>query len=205
MTVPAPTHPRDADGRFTTVASQEIFRGAILAVRVDTVTMPGGGTARREIVEHQPAVAVVALDERGDVVLIEQYRHALRRRLWELPAGLMDVPGEEPLACAQRELREETGLAAENWSMLVDLASSPGFTTEMIHVFLATGLREVGAPPAVDEEADLRVRRLPLEEAVDAVFRGEIINATAVAGLLAAAQAIRAPGARPGGARHDRA
>lgn len=188
MTSPATVAVRDADGRFTTVTTEEHFRGAIISVRVDTVTMPGGGVARREIVEHLPAVAVVALDEDGRVVLIEQYRHPLRRRLWEIPAGLLDEEGEPPLHCAQRELREETGLAAEDWSVLVDLASSPGYSTEAIRVYLARGLTATAAPPTVDEEADLRVVRVPLTEAVDAVFRGAIANASAVAGLLAAAQ-----------------
>jgi ADP-ribose pyrophosphatase len=178
---------RDADGRFAVLGSERPFDGAIVSVRVDTVAMPGGGTARREVAEHARAVAVVALDDAGRVTLIEQYRHPLRRRLWEIPAGLMDVDGEPPLAAAQRELLEEAGLAAENWSVLVDLASSPGFCTEAVRVYLATGLTDVPAPDATDEEADLRLVRLPLGDAVAAVLRGDIVNATAVAGLLAAA------------------
>lgn len=188
MTIPAAQLDRDADGRFQVLASDEPFVGKIFSVRIDTVTMPGGQTARREIVDHVPAVAVVALDADGQVILIEQYRHPLRRRLWELPAGLMDVDGEDALNCAQRELREETGLSAQRWSVLVDLAASPGYCTEAIRVFLATGLTVVDQPPPSEEEADLRVVRVPLPVAIDAVMRGDIVNAIAVAGLLAAAR-----------------
>jgi ADP-ribose pyrophosphatase len=184
---------RPADGRFTVLATENHFRGRIFSVRVDTLRMPGGGSARREIVDHMRAVAVVAIDDVGRVVLVEQYRHPLRRRLWEIPAGLMDLDGESPLACAQRELREEVGLAAENWSVLVDLASSPGYSTEAVRVYLATGLTAVERPAAEDEEADMRVVRVALGDAVGAAFDGRIVDASTVAGLLAAAQAGQTP------------
>ncbi len=177
---------RPADGRFTVLATEDRFQGRIFSVRVDTVRMPGGGSARREIVDHMRAVAVVAIDDAGRVALVEQYRHPLRRRLWEIPAGLMDLGGERPLACAQRELREETGLAAENWSVLVDLAPSPGYSTESVRVYLATGLTVVERPAAEDEEADMRVVRVALDDAVGAVLDGRIVDASTVAGLLAA-------------------
>ncbi|MBN9611769.1 MAG: hypothetical protein BGO26_13435 [Actinobacteria bacterium 69-20] len=177
---------RPADGRFTVLATENHFQGRIFSVRVDTLRMPGGGSARREIVDHMRAVAVVALDDVGRVVLVEQYRHPLRRRLWEIPAGLMDLGGESPLACAQRELCEEVGLAAENWSVLVDLASSPGYSTEAVRVYLATGLTAVERPAAEDEEADMRVVRVALGDAVGAAFDGRIVDASTVAGLLAA-------------------
>lgn len=180
----------DTDGRFAVLASDTRFVGTIFSVRVDTVAMPGGGSAKREIVDHMRAVAVVAVDDAGQVVMIEQYRHPLRRRLWEIPAGLMDIAGEPPLAAAQRELVEEVGLEAENWAVLVDLAPSPGFCNEAIRVFLATGLREVPAPAALDEEADMSQIRLPLEDAVRAVMRGDVVNAAAVAGLLAASRVV---------------
>jgi 8-oxo-dGDP phosphatase len=176
---------------FTTVASTDVYVGKILALRADEVSMPGGGQARREVVEHPGAVAVVALDEYDQVVLIHQYRYPLGRRLWELPAGLLDVAGEDPLRTAQRELAEEVGLAAEQWSVLVDVASSPGFTDQSERVYLAHTLSDVDRPRAVgDEEADLVIRRVPLSEAVGKVFTGEIVNAPAVSGLLAA-QAVR--------------
>jgi ADP-ribose pyrophosphatase len=172
------------------LSSERPFTGAVVTVRVDEVTMPGGGTARREVAEHARAVAVAAVDSDGDVVLIEQYRHPLRRRLWERPAGLMDVDGELPSVCAARELAEETGLAADRWSGLVDLSTSPGFCTEAVRVFLARDLRTVPAVAAHDEEADLRVVRVPLADAVTAVLDGRIVNAAAVAGVLAAARVL---------------
>jgi ADP-ribose pyrophosphatase len=179
------------------VATEYPFRGKIATVRIDQVVMPGGQVAAREVVEHDLAVAVVAVDLPGpgtdgepQVVLIEQYRHPFRRRFWELPAGLMDVDGEPSLTTAQRELAEETGLAAESWSLLVDVVTSPGFITESVRIFLATGLRPVQQDDAVDEEAELEVVRLPLSEAVRATLDGRIANVMAVTGILAAAHAL---------------
>jgi ADP-ribose pyrophosphatase len=171
---------------FTTVASETVYAGKIIALRADEVRMPGGGTARREVIEHFGAVAVVALDEDGRIVLIHQYRHAFGRRLWELPAGLLDFGGEPPHASAVRELAEEAGLAAEHWRTLIDVDSAPGFCDESVRVFLATGLRDVERPQAHDEEADMTVQRFDLADAVAKVYSGEIVNSSAVAGILAA-------------------
>jgi ADP-ribose pyrophosphatase len=174
---------------FRTLSTQRIYTGAIVSLRVDEVEMPDGHTAHREVVEHFGAVAVVAIDERDRLVLIDQYRHPLGRRLWELPAGLLDEVGESPLDAAKRELAEETGLAAQHWETLVDVALSPGFTDEAVRVFVARGLSEVGRPEPEHEEADLEVHRVPLAEAVSMALRGEIVNATAVSGILASAAA----------------
>jgi 8-oxo-dGDP phosphatase len=178
--------PPVAEHVFETDSSELAYRGRILALRVDHVRMPGGTTATREVVEHFGAVAIAALDEKHRVPLIYQYRHPLGRRLWELPAGLLDAPGEDPLTAAQRELKEETGLAAADWRVLIDVASSPGFTDEAVRVYLARGVSDVGRPAGDDEEADLTVHWFELEEAVRMVLRGEIVNATAAAGILAA-------------------
>ncbi|MGC5161904.1 NUDIX domain-containing protein [Rhodococcus sp. DT1] len=178
---------------FSTRSSRRIYTGAIVSLRVDEVVMPGGQTAEREVVEHHGAVAVVAVDAHDRVVLVHQYRHPLGRRLWELPAGLLDAPGEDPLDTARRELAEETGLAAAEWEVLVDIALSPGFTDEAVRVFAARGLTSVDRPDPVHEEADLEVEFVPLDEAVAMALRGEIFNATAVSGILAFA-ATRATG-----------
>lgn len=172
---------------FRTVSSRDAYLGRVIALRVDEVNMPGGGIATREVVEHHGAVAIVALDSDSRVVMIHQYRHPLARRLWELPAGLLDSPEESPVEAARRELAEEVGLAAKEWSLLVDVAASPGFTDESVRVFLARGLSVVDRGAIEDsEEADLQVRRFPLADAVRMVLAGEIVNASTVAGLLAA-------------------
>ncbi|MGV0155736.1 NUDIX domain-containing protein [Rhodococcus sp. GB-02] len=174
---------------FDTLGSKTVYTGAIIALRVDTVAMPGGQRADREVVEHHGAVAVVALDEHDNLVLIHQYRHPLGHRLWEIPAGLLDAPGESPVEAAARELGEETGLGADRWSVLVDVALSPGFTDEAVRVFLAEGLHEVERDDPEHEEADLEISRVPLADAVDMALGGEIVNATAVSGILAIATA----------------
>lgn len=182
--MPDPGAPGSHD--YRTVASREIFDGRVVRLRVDTLTMPGGGTADREICGHDDAVAVIALDDRDRITLVRQYRHAVGERLLELPAGLCDVEGEEPVETARRELVEETGLEADSWRPVISIVPSPGFCTERVHVFLATGLREVTRPEAEHEEADMEIERMPFTDAVDAVLDGRIVNGIAVAGILAA-------------------
>ncbi|MBQ1019892.1 NUDIX hydrolase [Micromonospora sp. D93] len=182
----------ELEHRYEVRSRQERYRGRIFDVVTEEVTMPGGGTGLRDLVRHVGAVAVVALDDAGQVVLIRQYRHPVGRHLWELPAGLMDVSGEELPAAALRELAEEADLTAGRVDVLVDLHSSPGFTNEIVRVFLARDLGDVPADERHerhDEEADLQVVRIDLDEAVAMVLAGEITNASAVAGLLAAARA----------------
>lgn len=176
---------------FPVASSKDIYLGRVMAVRADQVVMPGGREATREILEHPGAVAVAAVDADDRLMMILQYRHAVRRRLWEMPAGLLDHAGEDPADAAARELEEEAGLRASTWSVLVDCVPSPGFSEESIRVFLASGLTEVERPDlGDDEEADLETRWIPLAEAVAMVLRGEIVNATTVAGVLAL-QAVR--------------
>ncbi|WP_370948641.1 NUDIX domain-containing protein [Amycolatopsis sp. cg5] len=183
---------------FTVESTRDIHIGRVVGMRVDEVRMPGGSTAKREVVEHLGAVAVVALDADGNVTLIHQYRHPLGHRLWELPAGLIDKLGEDPVEAAKRELVEEVGLGAEKWETLVDVAASPGFTDEVVRVYLARELSEVDRDVLGDEEADLVVHKVPLAEAVRMALSGELVNGATVSGVLAAHTVISGYGqARP--------
>jgi ADP-ribose pyrophosphatase len=175
-----------ADHVFETASSETLYTGKIFALRSDRVRMPGGKVVTREIVEHFGAVAVVAMDDDGNIPMVYQYRHAFGRRLWELPAGLLDVHGEAAHLTAARELMEEAGLKAAAWTVLVDLDSTPGFSDESVRVYLATGLTQVERPDAHDEEADMTLEWYPLADAARKVLSGEIVNAIAVAGILAA-------------------
>lgn len=174
-----------AEHVFETASSETLYTGKIFALRSDHVRMPGGTTAVREVVEHYGAVAIVALNEDNEIAMVYQYRHAFGRRLWELPAGLLDVVGEPPQQTAARELQEEVGLRAGTWHVLVDLNSAPGFSDESVRVYLATELTEVTRPEAHHEEADMTMRWFPVAEAVRRVFSGEIVNSIAIAGILA--------------------
>lgn len=174
---------------FSVTDSELLQEAPILALRRDTVTMPDGSDAKREIVEHFGAVAVVAFDG-ARIALVKQYRNAIGRRLWELPAGLLDVADEDPLVCAQRELQEEAGLAAAHYRLLVDVVNTPGICDEAVRVYLAETLVEVPRPEASEEEADMTLHWVPLEEAVRMVLAGEIHNASTVAGILCAQQVI---------------
>jgi ADP-ribose pyrophosphatase len=177
---------------YSVVDSEMLYEGKVVSVRQDTVQMPDGSRAAREIVDHPGAVVIVAVEDDDRIVLVNQYRPALRMRLDELPAGLLDVDGEPPLEAAQRELAEEAELRAEDWHVLLDLHSSPGFSDEAVRVFLARGLSPAGRPAdfvVEHEEAHMSVHRLDLDDAVHRVLAGSITNAAAVAGILAAAVA----------------
>jgi ADP-ribose pyrophosphatase len=181
---------------FPVAESTDIYRGRVMALRADEVVMPGGRAARREIIVHPGAVAIVALDPDDRLMMIHQYRHALGRRLWEMPAGLLDVAGEDPLETARRELREEAGLEAAEWAVLLDVAPSPGFSDESVRVFLARGLTEVGRPEMPDdEEADLTTRWVTLSVAVRMVLAGTIVNGVTAAAVLATHAVTGSPAA----------
>jgi ADP-ribose pyrophosphatase len=183
---------------YEVVESETVFEGRVIGLRRDIVAMPGGVTSQRDVVVHPGAVGVVAL--RGDeVLLVNQYRHPVGRRLDELPAGLLDVPGEPGLLCAQRELKEEAGCAADTWDVLVDVLTSPGMTDESIRIFLARDVHEVERSVQEHEELEMTSRWVPLADAVRAALDGSLENAACVVGVLAAAEAARSgfTGLRP--------
>ena len=139
--------------QYEVLDSQRLFTGRVISLRTDEVRMSDGSVSTREIVEHPGAVAIVALDDDDNVVLVRQYRHPVGEYVVELPAGLLDVDGESALAAAQRELFEEAALTASDWDLLVDLLPSPGMSDEAIRVFLARGLRRCAARRALRSRA----------------------------------------------------
>lgn len=181
--------------------------GWLVSVRTERVRMPDDQLAERTIVAHPGAVAILALDDSGRVLMIRQYRHPVGRLLWEIPAGLRDVPGEPLLETAQRELREESGYRAREWHVLTDYFTSPGFSTERLRVFLARGLtRDPGDGYERDgEEKFLEYEWVPLDEAVRLVLAGKLHNSAAVTGILSARAAASAgfAGLRPAGAPEE--
>jgi 8-oxo-dGDP phosphatase len=184
--------------QYQVLDSHVAFQGRIITLRTDELRMSDGSVATREIVEHPGAVAIVAIDDSDRVVIVNQFRLPIGAYLDELPAGLLDVDGESALHGAERELFEEAALRADEWHVLVDLYTSPGFSTEAIRIYLARGLSPVAVGDryvASDEEITLTVSRVPLDIMVERALAGELNNAAAVAGVLAAAHSA---GARSG-------
>lgn len=174
--------------RETPVARERIFDGKVIDVEKWTVRLPDGALAPREIVLHRGAAAVVAVDDAGFVTLVRQHRVAVGEVTLEIPAGKLDAPGEDPLVCAKRELEEETGLRAQRWQPLTVLLTTPGFSSERIALYLATGLSAAKAHP--DEDEFLDVVRMPLGEAIDRVMRGELCDGKSAVGLLMAGRLL---------------
>lgn len=161
--------------------SERIYNGKILNLRRDIVELPNGQQASREVVEHSGAIGVVALERDSRVYLVRQYRYPIGKVTLEIPAGKLEE-GEEPLNCARRELREEAGIEAERWEPLLTFYTTPGFSNEIMHLFLATELSRREAAP--DQDEFLQIVSLPLEEALDKVSKGEILDAKTILGLL---------------------
>ena len=183
---------RDESFKAEALESAVVYEGAVWDIRSDRVRY-GEGEITRQYVDHPGAVAIVALDAQERVLLIQQYRHPIRHRDWELPAGLMDIAGEEPLATARRELAEEADLVAAAWEPLLSTFTTPGGSNEVVHFFLATDLSPSEHVHArEDEEADIRLEWVPLTDAVDAVLAGRMRNALLANGVLAAS--VRRPG-----------
>jgi len=177
------------DPHFAVVGSQHHYRGWVIDVHTDEVQMPDGSTAKRDVIDHPGAVAVLALDADDNVVMVRQYRHPVRAHLLELPAGLLDLEGEDALTAAKRELHEEAAITAQHWWVLLDLHTSPGMTSEAIRVYLARDLVSVPDDDrfaADGEESTMTVELLPLDAAVAMALAGDLTNGPAVAGVLAA-------------------
>ena len=176
---------RDLRDPAEVTSSERVFEGRVWDIRRDEFAFAGHPVVR-EYTDHPGAVAVLAIDEQDRVLLINQYRHPVGLRDWELPAGLLDVVGEAPIAAARRELAEETDLVAEHWSELITFHTSPGGSNETLHVFEARGILPTEAFVRTEEEAEIVLRWAPLDEVVDAVLEGRLSNSILIIAVLAA-------------------
>ncbi|MGK5546491.1 NUDIX domain-containing protein [Streptomyces sp. URMC 127] len=187
---------KDTAAEWRVTASETPFTGNKTSVRTDEVEMPDGTRVTRDYQVHPGSVAVLALDDEGRVLVLNQYRHPVRQRLWEIPAGLLDVPGENPLHAAQRELYEEAHVKAEDWRVLTDVYTTPGGCDEAVRIFLARGISDVeGERFEVEhEELDMELARVPLQDLVRGVLAGELHNNCLVVGVLSLAAALAGDG-----------
>lgn len=186
------------------ISSTPRFRGNVWSVRTDVVDLSDGQQVSRDVIAHPGAVGIIAVDDDLQVLLVRQYRHPVGALLWEPPAGLLDVPGEDPLDAAARELYEEAGYRAGEWSILVDAFTSPGGSDEAIRIYLARDLVAVADDDRFygeGEERDMPSRWVPLVDARDAVIEGRLHNALAAIGILAAASALLPSGSGRDGIR----
>jgi ADP-ribose pyrophosphatase len=185
------------------LSSRKVYEGRIWDVVSDSFQLNNDGDALvRDYIQHPGAVAVLPMNDAGEVLLIKQYRHPVAMDLWEIPAGLLDVEGEDFVIGAARELAEEADLVADRWNVLVDFFNSPGSSSEAIRIYLARGLTDVPGHERhirTDEEAEIELHWTPLDAAVRAVLEGRLHNPSAVVGILAAAaaQADNFQGLRP--------
>ncbi|MEX0429167.1 NUDIX domain-containing protein [Nocardioides sp. DS6] len=179
----------DADESWPVVESTDLHRdGWVMALRADRITRPEGGEPfRRLVLEHPGAAVVLAIDDEERVLCLRQYRHPAQRRFVELPAGLIDADGEDPLDVARRELQEEAAYVASDWRPLATAYSSPGISAELISYFLARGLTETdrGGFELEHEEADMEILWIPVDELVDAVLDGRARDAPLAVAVLA--------------------
>lgn len=165
------------------VSRQDIFQGRIVTLHVDTVTLPDGNTALREIIDHPGGVGILAIDDDDRVFMVQQYRYAFSQAMWEIPAGKREA-GEEPLVTAKRELQEEVGVTAERWLTMGELIPSPGCYAERLYLFMARGLTVGDTHP--DDDEFLTVSRVPFTELSQACLSGEIQDAKTVVAVLKA-------------------
>ncbi len=171
-----------------TIESKQIYQGRVVSLRVDTVRLPDGSVTSREVVETRDAVAIVPVDSKGQVILVKQYRKPPELILLEVPAGGVEE-GEEPVACAVRELQEETGYSASKMEPLASFFMSPGFCTEMMHAFLATGL--VAGQPRTEADENIEVVTVPLDSVHEMIQHGDILDSKSIVSLLLALERMR--------------
>jgi ADP-ribose pyrophosphatase len=170
------------------ISEETLYRGRVFTVSERVVRLPNGKQARRELVNHHGAAAIVPVSADGTVTLVRQYRVAHDQVMLEIPAGKLDSADEDPLSCARRELEEETGLRAGRMELLTRMLPTPGYDTEFVNIYLATELSDGKAE--LDEDEFLQVERMPLSQAAERVMRGELCDAKTAVGLLMAARLL---------------
>ena len=178
----------DSQLRETFLSGEEIYPGKIIRVEKWQVALPNGDTTMRELVKHNGASAIVPVDGAGMVTMVRQHRVAIDKCTWEIPAGKLDSPTEDPFDAAKRELEEETGLQAAHWQKLTSMYTTPGFCNERISIYLATGLSQHPSHPDADEF--LRIKKIPLDDAIAQCMSGEIQDGKTLVGLLMAKQVL---------------
>lgn len=164
-----------------TMKSTKVFEGKVISVRVDTVELPGAKYAKREIVEHRGAAAILAVDDNENIYMVRQYRKACEEVLLEIPAGKLEI-GEKPLDCAKRELKEEVGIVADNMDYMLEFYTSAGFCNEKIHIFLAKGIAHAQRDP--DEDEIIEVEKFTIDEVLKKITYGEIVDAKTIIAIL---------------------
>lgn len=170
-----------------TISEKHIYSGNIIKVELVTVTLPNGRQATRDIVMHPGASAVVPLNEKGELYMVKQYRKPIEAVSLEIPAGKLDY-GEDPKFCAERELKEETGLTSKNISHLISVHSTPGFSNEIVHLYAATGLSE--GESCADTDEFISAEKFEVSQLVDMILKGEITDAKSIVGILLADKII---------------
>jgi ADP-ribose pyrophosphatase len=170
-----------------TVSVKHIYKGNIINVDLVTVTLPDGRTATRDIIRHPGASVIIPLNEKGEIYMVKQYRKPLESVFLEIPAGKLD-PGEDPLACAKRELMEETGLKAEKIIYLASIHSTPGFSDEVLHMYAAVGLVE--GESCADTDEFISTEKYRVEDLTDMIFSGKITDAKSIIGIFMAEKII---------------
>ena len=160
--------------------TRRIFKGRVVTLDIDTVTLPNGATIELEMIHHPGAAAVVPMKDDGTVILIRQYRHAAGGYIYEIPAGKLH-PGEDPKLCAARELQEEIGYQADSLELLTSILTTPGFTDEVIHIYKGTGLTK--GKQDLDHDEVIEIVELPLEKALAQIIDGTIRDGKTIVGL----------------------
>lgn len=166
-----------------TIATEPIFSGRVIQVQVDTVTLPDGEQAKREIVKHPGAVGIIPITADGKLIVVEQYRKALNRSIVEIPAGKIE-PGEDLTVCALRELEEETGYGTQNLTYLQEVVTSPGFCDEVVHIFVARDIFKLDNPAALDDDEFVEMSAITLEEAQNLMVQGAICDAKTIIAVM---------------------